>query len=66
MVSGNASMHSFHLLTQSISFGWCIKSFTFKVSINMYDPITIFLIVLDSFSVGRSFPYIVFYLEKFF
>ena len=30
--------------------------FTFKVIVNMYDPITIFLIVLGLFSVGRSFP----------
>ena len=33
---------------------------TFKVIINMYDSITIFLIVLGLFSVGRSFPSLVF------
>ena len=40
--------------------------FTFKVIINMYDLITIFLIVLGLFSVGRTFPSLVFCLEKFF
>ena len=30
--------------------------FTFKVIINMFDPITVFLIVLGLFYVGRSFP----------
>ena len=29
-----------------------LNPFTFKVIINMYDPITIFLIVLGLFSVG--------------
>ena len=29
---------------------------TFKVIIDKYDPITIFLIVLGLFSLGRSFP----------
>ena len=28
------------------------NTFTFKVIIDMYDPITIFLIILDLFSVG--------------
>ena len=37
--------------------------FTFKVIVDMYDPITIFLIVLDLFSLGRSFSS-VFCLEK--
>ena len=40
--------------------------FTFKVIIGMYDLITIFLIVLGLFSVGRTFPSLVFCLEKFF
>ena len=35
-----------------MSFGWCINPFIFKVIINMYDTITIFLIVLGLFSVG--------------
>ena len=39
--------------------------FTFKIVINMYDPITSFLIGLGLFSVGRSFPSLVFCLEKF-
>ena len=37
-------------------------SFTFKIIIDKYDPITVFLIVLGLFSVGRSFPSIVFLL----
>ena len=36
----------------------------FKVIINMYDPVIIFLIVLGLFSVGRSFP-LVSCIEKF-
>ena len=39
--------------------------FTFKILINIYDPITSFLIALGLFSVGRSFPSLVFCLEKF-
>ena len=39
--------------------------FTFKVIIDMYNPITIFLIVLGLFSVGRTFSSLVFCLEKF-
>ena len=35
-----------------MSFGWCINPFIFKVIINMYDTITIFLIVLGLFSVS--------------
>ena len=38
---------------------------TFKVIINMYDPLTIFLIVLGLFSVVRAFASLVFCLEKF-
>ena len=30
----------------------------FKVIINMYDPVIIFLIVLGLFSIGRSFPHL--------
>ena len=43
----------FHLLSQLVG---AFDSFTFEVIINMYDSITIFLIVLDLFSVDRSFP----------
>ena len=38
--------------------------FAFKVIIDMCDPITIFLIVLGLFSVGRAFPSLVFCLGK--
>ena len=34
-------------------------------AINMYDLIIIFLIVLGLFSIGRSFPSLVFCLEEF-
>ena len=46
MVDGNASMFS-----STQPFG-NFNPFTFKVIINMYDPITIFLIVWGLFSVG--------------
>ena len=39
--------------------------FTFKIIVNMYDPIAIFLNVLGLFSVGRAFPSLVFSPEKF-
>ena len=39
--------------------------FTFKVVINVYDPISIFLIVLGLFSIGRAFLSLVFCLENF-
>ena len=39
--------------------------FAFKVIINICDPITVFLIVLGLFSVGRAFPSLLFCLEKF-
>ena len=38
--------------------------FTFKVIIDMYDPITVFLIVWGLFSVDKSFPSLVSCLEK--
>ena len=41
------------------------NQFTFKVIIEMYDPITIFLIALGLFSVGMSFPSLSSCLEKF-
>ena len=37
-----------------------VKPFIFKVIIDMYDPITVFLIVWGLFSVGRAFPSLVF------
>ena len=39
--------------------------FTFKIIVDMYDPIAVFLIVLGLFSVGRTFSSLVFSLEKF-
>ena len=43
---------SFHPLSQSLSFGCAFNPFTVKVIIDMYDPITIFLIILGLFCVG--------------
>ena len=52
MVSGNAYIHVFiHPASLYLLVG-AFKPFVFKVIINMYDPITVFLIVLDLFSVG--------------
>ena len=39
--------------------------FAIKVIINMYDLITVFLIVWGLFSIDMAFPSLVFYLEKF-
>ena len=39
--------------------------FTFKIIVDMYDPIAVFLIVLGLFSVDRAFSSLVFSLEKF-
>ena len=53
MVSGNG-LHT-HVFICSVSpypLVGAFNSFTFKVIINMYDPITIFLTVLGLFSVG--------------
>ena len=53
----------FHLLSLCLLVG-AFDPFTFKVIIDTYDPITVFLIVLGLFSVGTSFPSLVFCLEK--
>ena len=61
MVSGNG-LHT-HVFICSVSpypLVGAFNSFTFKVIINMYDPITIFLTVWGLFSVGRAFPSLVF------
>ena len=44
-----------HPPSQSVSLVGAVSPFTFKVIIDMYDPITIFLIALGLFSVGLSF-----------
>ena len=54
--------------TNAASLGLLVGAFnpfTFKVIIDMYDPITIFLIVLSLFSDGRDFPSLVFCIENF-
>ena len=64
-LSGTGYMHMFSS-TQSVCFlVGAFNLLTFKVVIDMYDPITVFLIVLGLFSVGRSFPSLVSCLEKF-
>ena len=65
MVSGSAYMHFFSSTQPVCLLVGAFNLFTFKVIIDMYDPITIFLIVLGLFSVGRSFPSLVSCLEKF-
>ena len=64
MISGSGYMHMFSSTQLCLLVG-AFNPFTFKVIINMYDPITVFLIVLGLFSVGRSFPSLVSCLEKF-
>ena len=66
MVSGSAYMHCvfIHLARLCLLVG-AFNPFTFKVIINMYDPITSFLTVLSLFSVGRAFLSLVFSLKKF-
>ena len=56
MVNGSAYMHIFHPPASLCLLLGAFNPFTFKVIINMYDPITVFLIVLGLFSLGRSFP----------
>ena len=54
MVSGNAYIHVFiHPASLYLLIG-AFNPFTFKVIVNMYDPITVFLIVWGLFSVGLS------------
>ena len=60
VVSGSAYMHMFHPPGQSMSLVGTFIPFTFKVIINMYDPIAVFLIVLGLFFVGKSFSSLVF------
>ena len=52
MISGTAYMHVF-IHAASLCLVICaFNSFTFKVIIDLYDPISIFLIVLGLLSVG--------------
>ena len=51
MVSGSAYMHIFHPGSLCLSVG-AFNPFTFKVVIDVYDSIIIFLIVLGLFFVG--------------
>ena len=52
MVSGSAYTHMFSSAQPVCLLVGAFNLFTFKVIIDMYDPITIFLIVLGLFSVG--------------
>ena len=53
MISGSAYMHMFSICPGSLCLlVGAFNPFTVKVIINMYDPITVFLIVWGLFSVG--------------
>ena len=65
MVNGSAYMHMFSSVQPVCHLACAFNLLMFKVIIDMYDPITIFLIVLGLFSVGRSFPSLVSCLENF-
>ena len=52
MVSGSAHIHMFSSTQPVCLLVGAFNSLTYKVIINMYDPIAIFLIVLGLFSVG--------------
>ena len=52
MVSGSACRQVFILPTSLYVLVRAFNSFTFKVIIDVYDPTTIFLLVLGLFSVG--------------
>ena len=65
VVNESAYVHVFiYSASLCLLFG-AFNQFTFKVIIEMYDPITIFLIALGLFSVGMSFPSLSSCLEKF-
>ena len=64
MVSRSAYMHMFSSAQPVCLLISEFNLFAFKVIIDMCDPITIFLIVLGLFSVGRAFPSLVFCLGK--
>ena len=52
MVNGSAYMHIFHPPASLCLLLGAFNQFTFKVIINMYDPITVFSVVLGLSSVG--------------
>ena len=52
MVNGSAYMHIFHPPASLCLLLGAFNPFTFKVIINMYDPITVFSVVLGLSSVG--------------
>ena len=65
MVSGSTYRHMFSPAQRTVFVVGAFNPLTFKVIIDMYDPLTIFLIVLGLFSVVRAFASLVFCLEKF-
>ena len=65
MVSRTGYMYMFSSVQSIYLLVGALNPFTFKVIIDMYDPLTIFLIVWGLYSVGRSFPFLVSCLEKF-
>ena len=52
VVSGSVDMHMFSSTQPACLLIGAFNAFTFKVIINMYDPVTVFLVVLGLFSVG--------------
>ena len=66
MLYENAYIHIFHIFTQPIYLlVGAFNPFTFKVIVDMYYPITVFLIVWGLISVVRSFSSFLSCLEKF-
>ena len=65
MVSGSAYMDMFSSAQPVCLSVGAFNPFIFKVIIDIYDPITIFLIVWGLLSVGGAFPSLLFCLEKF-
>ena len=65
MLSGNAYIQVFTCSASLCLSAGAFNPFIFKVIIDMYDPITIFLIAWGLLSVGGAFPSLLFCLEKF-
>ena len=56
VVSGSAYMHMFSSAQPVCLLVGPFNSFTFKVIIDVHDPVTIFLIILGLFSIGLFLP----------
>ena len=58
MVSGSIYLDMFSSAQPVCLLVGALNPFTFKIIIDIYDPITIFVIVLGAFSVCRAFPFL--------